>query len=150
MSKMPNNQIQVFPKREEKTPKIEMQRVKTSFSEFFPPVIPFILLSLLWLCFIPFSFGVIAGNLVSGMVAGYGLVISSIMAVALWDTKTAKWKTIAWALLLSMTLTALIAQGSYFSGKLLLVIIPTGLLVALRANRNFEKLILSARSRRYR
>lgn len=117
----------------------------------FPEPVWVVLIAVLWAVLLPGIFAVLTQNIISGVLAGLGLIITTTLVVLLWDTYTPKWRTMAWSMLLSSMLAVITLRFvEPTNGVLMLVIVPTGLFVAARANMNFRKLILMIRDRRSR
>ena len=138
--------IKAFPEpkafdERELDPRSIKAKIDKKRDEFFPPWVLTIALGLVWLSILPGVLAVLAANLVSGAIAGVGLVLSSVLALLLYDTYSPSWRSLAWAIPLSMILTYVAIQVGDFPGKLLMVIIPTGLFIALRANMNGRKML---------
>lgn len=128
------------PRQKDFDPSDLTRKVKKTTREFFPPWVFTVALSLLWLALLPGMLAAIAGNLASGVLAGVGLVLASMLAVLVYDTYSPSWRTIAWGIVISLALSYLAIQIGDFPGRLLMIIIPTGLFVAMRANMNARKL----------
>lgn len=115
----------------------------------FPEPVWVVLIAVLWAVLLPGIFAVLTQNIVSGVLAGLMLIITTTLVVLLWDTYTPKWRTMAWSMLISSLLAVFVLRFvEPENGVLMLVIIPTGLFVAGRANMNFRKLIITIKERR--
>lgn len=138
--------IEAFPESESPQdsydfdPFVVKRKVEKAGSRFFPPWVFTVALSLLWLLILPGIMSVIAGNFLSGILAGIGLVLASMLALLVYETYSPSWRTVAWAMALSVGLSYAVIQIGDFPGRLLAIIIPTGLLVAARVNMNARKL----------
>lgn len=137
--------IEAFPEDSVKSvedfdPIVLKKRIERAGRDFFPPWVFTVALSMLWLITLPGILAVISLNFLGGVVAGVGLVLASMLAVLVYETYSPAWRTIAWAIPISLGLSYLAMQLGDFPGRLLLIIIPTGLFVAMRVNMNARKL----------
>ena len=137
--------IEAFPEDSVKSiedfdPNTLKKRVEKAGREFFPPWVFTVALSMFWLITLPGILAVISLNFLSGILAGIGLVLASMLAVLVYETYSPGWRTIAWAIPISLGLSYLATLVGDFPGRLLMIIIPTGLFVAMRVNMNARKL----------
>lgn len=135
-----------FNKKSDKKP--WRKRLSEVRADFFPEWVPVLALGLFWLFTLPGMLSVVSGRILPGLLSGAGLVLASTMAIMAWDTYGAKWKTAVWAILISFVTTFVLTKFPDLS--LLLVVVPTGLFVALRVNMNARRLLATVRDRRYR
>lgn len=124
------------------------KRLANARADFFPEWVPVLALGLFWGLTLPGMLSVVSGRILPGMISGISLVIASTLAVMVWETYSAKWKTTVWAIMLSFLTTFILTR--YPEWSLLLVIIPTGLFVALRVNMNARRLWATVQERRWR
>lgn len=115
--------------------------------EFFPAWVFVVALSLLWGTILIGSMVILVNNPISGALCALTLVLVTTLSVLAYETYSAKWRTVAWAAVLSLTLTGILTQLDDFPGKLLVIVIPTLILVGLRANMNGRKFLESRRLR---
>lgn len=122
-------------------------RLRSGAKAFFPPWVFVVALSLFWSTILIGSMTVIVRNPMSGTLTALSLILVSALSVLAYPTYSAKWRTIAWAMFLSVFLTYIVTQLETFSGNLLIIIIPTLLLVFARSNMNLRRFIESRRNR---
>lgn len=100
-----------------------------------------IAVALLWNSSLSLLLGITFNDPVTGFVSGLSFILACTISVFLWPPATPKWRTVAWAWLLSTTLafipSVLTMSISVSYG---LIVVPTALFVFLRCNRNFARL----------
>lgn len=111
-------------------------------ARIFPQWVRTILVVFLWLAMTPLYVGAIATYAMyeNAQLMTVGLAVFSGIAVHLWPTRTSPWRTIAWAMLLSLLtgMTGLIAGTGQFAVTGATIV--GFLVVFLRVNQNGRKL----------
>lgn len=124
------------------------KRISKVRKDFFPAWVIVVIMALMWGMILVGSTIILVQNPISGMLTGLSVVLVSTISVLAYETYTPKWRTMAWAMLISLASTYLLTQLDDFSGKLLFIVVPTFAVVFARANMNLRKFIENRRLNR--
>lgn len=109
----------------------------------FPQWLRTTLVVLLWLAFVPLYLQLIAPivSYRSAQAMGVGLAIFAGLACHLWPTRTAPWRTVAWAATVTSFLGPMLLVGGLGRLGLAVTTVIGFLIVVLRVNQNGRKLL---------